>query len=167
MEWSGQPRLRETGRPVGAGPALSFIVQPGGILVFYLFLRHHHHHLSLSLSRPLCLSLQPSVFISRKVLCVCVCVAVHAPSARNTCEVTNNTNTKAHTPPTNQPTTSVVGRLPACRIARSTTYNIQHESADLFFFLSFFPPPSHPLHVLHHRSPPRASPCVRRVESYP
>ena len=165
VEWSGQPRLRETGRPVGAGPALSFIVQPGGILVFYLFLRHHHHH-SLSLGLSVSLSSRQCLSVVRYSVCVCV-VAVHAPSARNTCEVTNNTNTKAHTPPTNQPTTSVVGRLPACRIARSTTYNIQHESADLFFFLSFFPPPSHPLHVLHHRSPPRASPCVRRVESYP
>jgi len=34
VEWSGQPQLRETGRPVGAGPALSFVVQPGGIFVF-------------------------------------------------------------------------------------------------------------------------------------
>ena len=70
VEWSGQPRLRETGRPVGAGPALSLVVQPGGILVFILFISSSSSSSSLSLA--LFLTLHPSVF-SRKVLCVCVC----------------------------------------------------------------------------------------------
>ena len=61
VEWSGQPRLRETGRPVGAGPALSFVVQPGGILVFYLFLHLRLLRLLLLLSRPL--SHSPSVSV--------------------------------------------------------------------------------------------------------